>query len=1141
MNINLKWIFIFICFLCFLSLSNVCAIENNSTDLIQENLVDKPILTENNTNLNNSINTHLNSSDVVKYYHGSERYGVYLFDDDGNALANKNVSFILNSMTYKRITNDYGYASIGINLNSGNYSISCFFNGDDYYKPCNCSNWIFVNSTIFADDLVKYFRNSSQYYSLFFSVNGTPLVNTTVTFNINGVFYTRTTNSSGWARLNINLNPGKYIITAFNPVSGESYANNITVLPIIVDNHDLVKYYRNASQYCVRILGPTGNPVGAGEKVTFKIIGVFYTRFTNSSGHTKLNINLQPGNYVLTVEYNNLQVSNTITILSTLLSEDLHMNYNDGSCFEVIVLDGMGIPYPNQTVNFNINGVFYNRVSNENGVARLNIHLMEGTYLITSSCNGLNNVNQIFIGSAIISSPNLVNIGGNITKYYGENKHFTVKLTKGNNALVNKIVKFNINNTEYSIMTDNNGFVILNIDLKPDIYTVVAKFEGDSENLNSNIIYGKITVNKLNSILYCNNTKVLNSDENYLTFYLTDNMTNALSNQPILISFNYQNHTLKTNNMGCAKLKINYTEDLYDFRAVFNGNDYYQNCTVYNILNITFNLFKYRVTIPHYINVTGFWQITDKMWWLNSSYVSTGGAFGKIKLPVSRYLDIITCYGQNSYTIGYSGSYNYINYGSYCDLVLDYYGLSKIHIESYRDYTNITYYGYLTNGTNQFSAIYREKIYGGVHIPDYEEILLVKNGVTQASISFTNPTSWYEEGIRAALSWRHFDHNYLTKPYNQFNNYNSLIFSETQTPVNFTSNYQNINNFPIKEKINTLFEFNYYNINKEEWVSFGKCPSLSSNYDLIQTFAITNSIVNNETIKYYLNKNNTVISPVEKAHYETFLTALTTIWMYDGLVNTLSNYYNVTYCRNKFVVSMCGIEHENTSYIHCPDPLMGISISGDEWINIYTVRYLSSLMLGEIESSVLTMAGKHCNSSVYEIFSRILNFENFTVIYNENILEIYLNNNPNYKFHIDLENGTVYDLTYYNGFIYKGAVSPDFTYCYCYEYISNNLGGLTSEEYPPIYNEDNNLTITDDEWNIIEDFMSEFALAGSSAAIATVIDLALAGAIIFPIILVPIGIAIGLAVVGIALKYDANGGNFGKAVYDGLTSLVLNL
>ena len=161
---------------------------------MQEDYICEP-LCENITNINDTrINTYLNSSDVVKYYHGPERYGVYLFDDGGNALSNMNVSFILNGMTYKRITNDYGYASMGINLNSGNYSISCLFNGDTYYKPCNCNNWIFVNSTIFADDLIKYFRNSSQYYSLFFSANGAPLVNTTVTFNINGVFYNRTTN-----------------------------------------------------------------------------------------------------------------------------------------------------------------------------------------------------------------------------------------------------------------------------------------------------------------------------------------------------------------------------------------------------------------------------------------------------------------------------------------------------------------------------------------------------------------------------------------------------------------------------------------------------------------------------------------------------------------------------------------------------------------------------------------------------------------------------------------------------------------------------------------------------------------------------------------------------------------------------------
>lgn len=54
-------------------------------------------------------------------------------------------------------------------------------------------------------------------------------------------------------------------------------------------------------------------------------------------------------------------------------------------------------------------------------------------------------------------------------------------------------------------------------------------------------------------------------------------------------------------------------------------------------------------------------------------------------------------------------------------------------------------------------------------------------------------------------------------------------------------------------------------------------------------------------------------------------------------------------------------------------------------------------MLGEIENSVLNMAGGNSYSSVYEIFSSILNHENFTVKCNENILKIYLNNNPQYK------------------------------------------------------------------------------------------------------------------------------------------------
>ena len=247
-NVLMFVFFILVCVFCFLGLSSAYALEyTNSTDLLFEDIVDETVLYESGADVEDTrVDTYLNSSDVIKYYHGSERYNVCLYDDGGDVLANKNISILINGITYNRTTNDYGCASLGINLLSGNYSVFSCFNGDDYYKPCNCSNWVFVNSTILGDDLVKYFHNSSQYYSVFLSSNGVPLVNTNVTFNINGVFYIRKTDSTGWAHLNINLPPGNYIITAYNLVTGETHSNNIIILPILLAE-DLTKAYMKIS------------------------------------------------------------------------------------------------------------------------------------------------------------------------------------------------------------------------------------------------------------------------------------------------------------------------------------------------------------------------------------------------------------------------------------------------------------------------------------------------------------------------------------------------------------------------------------------------------------------------------------------------------------------------------------------------------------------------------------------------------------------------------------------------------------------------------------------------------------------------------------------------------------------------------
>ena len=174
-------------------------------------------------------------------------------------------------------------------------------------------------------------------------------------------------------------------------------ANNITVLSKIAENKDLVKYYKNDSQYVVKIIGDDGKPVGENQTVTFNINGVMYERKTNASGHAKLNINLPPENYVITAMYGGCNVANNITVLPVLSAEDLTKKYGDLTPFIANLVDGQGSPLANATVKFNINGRMYERNTNGTGQAKLNINLIAGEYIITSSYNGANIANKITI------------------------------------------------------------------------------------------------------------------------------------------------------------------------------------------------------------------------------------------------------------------------------------------------------------------------------------------------------------------------------------------------------------------------------------------------------------------------------------------------------------------------------------------------------------------------------------------------------------------------------------------------------------------------------------------------------------------------------------------------------------------------
>ena len=262
--------------------------------------------------VNKNTITTLIMDDVVKYFRGSQKLTAKLVDAIGNPIANATVYFTINGKVYAKITDENGMASMGIGLVPNEYKVSAVFNGTKDHDKSTANATVTVKSTILGNDTTLYFLNGTKYVAKFLDSDGKVLTNTTVKFNINGVFYTRVTDENGMASLNIRLDPKLYIITAYNPVTGEQRANEVTVLPRIIAE-DLSMKYLDGSSFNATLVDGQGKAV-AGVNITFNVNGVFYHKTTDANGVARLNIRLMPGDYIITSTYDKCWASNKITI-----------------------------------------------------------------------------------------------------------------------------------------------------------------------------------------------------------------------------------------------------------------------------------------------------------------------------------------------------------------------------------------------------------------------------------------------------------------------------------------------------------------------------------------------------------------------------------------------------------------------------------------------------------------------------------------------------------------------------------------------------------------------------------------------------------------------------------------------------------
>ena len=188
-----------------------------------------------------NMDVNLYVDDVVMIYHDGTRLVAKLTDYQGRPIVNDIIYFTINGKTYAKTTDDNGTVSMGLNLDSKVYTATVSYNESEVYSKISKNVTVTINPTVISEDLVKMYQNDTRFYVKFTDSTGKALTKTTVKFNIHGVFYTKKTDKDGVADLGIMLRPGEYILTAYNPVTGEEKGFNITVKSLIVQS-DLTKY-----------------------------------------------------------------------------------------------------------------------------------------------------------------------------------------------------------------------------------------------------------------------------------------------------------------------------------------------------------------------------------------------------------------------------------------------------------------------------------------------------------------------------------------------------------------------------------------------------------------------------------------------------------------------------------------------------------------------------------------------------------------------------------------------------------------------------------------------------------------------------------------------------------------------------------
>ena len=186
----------------------------------------------NNTNNITKIATKISATNVNMVYNGGKSVIITLKDANGNTLANKKVTIIIDGQSYDRTTNNNGQASISFNLIPKTYTATINFAGDSSYDASSTKATVKITKAapkLTAKAKTFKIKTKTKKYAIILKNNkGKVLKKVKVTLKVKGKTYKATTNAKGKATFKISKLTKKGTYKAIVKFAGNKYYNSLS-------------------------------------------------------------------------------------------------------------------------------------------------------------------------------------------------------------------------------------------------------------------------------------------------------------------------------------------------------------------------------------------------------------------------------------------------------------------------------------------------------------------------------------------------------------------------------------------------------------------------------------------------------------------------------------------------------------------------------------------------------------------------------------------------------------------------------------------------------------------------------------------------------------------------------------------------